>query len=177
MRISTSASEDHLGVIEPPANYIAKMAKIRSFPGNEGISAAKGLQGHFNAGQPNLAYMRAALDVFDTTSFPIWLTEHAELLEEILREGYSHPSVEGIIIFARAVIAGFKDMALTYENFHNTPADDVVDKLIKKEARASSFRVTNLSIRLLLFSQLTETIEHMIKCMMITRAKRSTRVG
>ncbi|RYR53654.1 hypothetical protein Ahy_A06g028863 [Arachis hypogaea] len=122
----------NIGVIEPPANYIAKMAKIRSFPGNEGISAAKGLQGHFNAGQPNLAYMRAALDVFDTTSLPIWLTEHAELLEEILREGYSHPSVEGIIIFARAVIAGFKDMALTYENFHNTPADDVVDKLISE---------------------------------------------
>ncbi|QHO35895.1 uncharacterized protein DS421_9g279250 [Arachis hypogaea] len=58
-----------------PANYIAKMAKIRSFPGNEGISAAIGLQGHFTAGQPNLTYMRAALDAFDTTSLPIWLTE------------------------------------------------------------------------------------------------------
>ncbi|XLR27651.1 hypothetical protein S83_055551, partial [Arachis hypogaea] len=62
-------------VIELPANYIAKKAKIRSFPGNERISTAIGLQGHFNAGQPNLAYMRAAFDVFDTTSLPIWLTE------------------------------------------------------------------------------------------------------
>ncbi|MED6134116.1 hypothetical protein PIB30_034431 [Stylosanthes scabra] len=123
-----------------PANYIAKMAQIRSFPGNEGISAAIGLQGHFTAGQPNLAYMRAALDAFGTTALPIWLTEvsvdsgpnQAEHLEEVLREGYSHPSVEGIIMFAGPAIAGFKDMALVDENFCNTPAGDVVDKLISE---------------------------------------------
>ncbi|KAL1296137.1 hypothetical protein AAHE18_19G261700 [Arachis hypogaea] len=124
-----------------PANYIAKMTKIRSFPGNEGISAAIGLQGHFTAGQPNLTYMRASLDAFDTTSLPIWLTEvsvdsdpnQAEHLEEILREEYSHPSVEGIIMFVGpAIAAGFKDMALTDENFQNTPAGDVVDKLISE---------------------------------------------
>ncbi|XLS62024.1 hypothetical protein HN51_016252, partial [Arachis hypogaea] len=38
-----------------PANYIAKIAKIWSFPGNRGISAAIGLQSHFTARQSNLA--------------------------------------------------------------------------------------------------------------------------
>ncbi|RYR53648.1 hypothetical protein Ahy_A06g028854 [Arachis hypogaea] len=31
---------------------------------------------------------------------------------QILREGYSHPSIEGIIMFVSLAIAGFKDMAL-----------------------------------------------------------------
>ena len=56
----------------------------------------------------------------------------AEHLEEILREAYSHPSVEGIIMFAGPAIAGFKDMPLADENFQNTPAGDVVDKLISE---------------------------------------------
>ncbi|KAL4275881.1 hypothetical protein AHAS_Ahas20G0151500 [Arachis hypogaea] len=55
-----------------PVNYIAKMAQIQSFPRYEGISATIGpLQGHFTAGPPNLTYMRAALDAFDTVSLPI----------------------------------------------------------------------------------------------------------
>ncbi|QHN86619.1 hypothetical protein HN51_040947 [Arachis hypogaea] len=58
--------------------------------------------------------------MLDAASLPIWLTEvsvdsdpnQAEHLEEILREGYSHPFVEGIIMFISLAIASFKDMAL-----------------------------------------------------------------
>ncbi|QHN78426.1 uncharacterized protein DS421_19g661280 [Arachis hypogaea] len=41
-------------------------------------------------------------------------------------------SKSGIIIFASSAIAGFKDMALTDENFQNIPASDIVDKLISE---------------------------------------------
>jgi len=53
-------------------------------------------------------------------------------LEEVLREAYSHPAVEGIIIFAGPLPAGFSATALTDMNFNSTPAGDVVDKLIKE---------------------------------------------
>lgn len=67
--------EDSRDRAASPANYIKKIEQILSFPGNEGISAAIGLQGRFTAGQPNIPYMRAGLDALDTTALPIWLTE------------------------------------------------------------------------------------------------------
>lgn len=51
-------------------------------------------------------------------------------MEEILREGYSHPAVQGIVMFAGPELAGFKNMPLADINFNNTPAGDVVDKLL-----------------------------------------------
>ncbi|KAF7811085.1 endo-1,4-beta-xylanase 5-like isoform X2 [Senna tora] len=123
-----------------PEKYKKKLEEIRSFPGSEGMLVGIGLQGHFTAGQPNVAYMRSVLDALSNLGLPIWLTEvsvdkdpnQAQYLEEILREGYSHPGVEGIITFSGPIIAGFKDMPLADENFHNTPAGDVVDKLLKE---------------------------------------------
>nr|KYP75278.1 Endo-1,4-beta-xylanase [Cajanus cajan] len=123
-----------------PVKYIKKLEEILSFPGVAGMSAAIGLQGHFGSGHPNLAYMRSGLDLLASTGLPIWLTEvsvgpspsQAEYLEEILREGYSHPGVEGIIMFSGPAQAGFNDTTLADENFKNTPAGDVVDKLIQE---------------------------------------------
>lgn len=52
-------------------------------------------------------------------------------MEEILREAYSHPAVEGIIMFSGPAAAGFNDTTqLADHNFNNTAAGDVVDKLI-----------------------------------------------
>ncbi|XP_050211143.1 endo-1,4-beta-xylanase 5-like [Mercurialis annua] len=123
-----------------PTQYVKKLNEIISFPGNKGILAGIGLQGHFTSGQPNLVYMRSALDILAKTGLPIWLTEvdvaqgpdQAKYLEQILREGYSHPAVKGIIIFAGPKEAGFSVTTLADENYKNTPSGDVVDKLIKE---------------------------------------------
>ncbi|RHN64341.1 putative endo-1,4-beta-xylanase [Medicago truncatula] len=50
--------------------------------------------------------------------------------EEILREAYSHPAVEGIIMFVGPAQADFINTQLADANFKNTPTGDVVDKLI-----------------------------------------------
>ncbi|KAJ7967580.1 Endo-1,4-beta-xylanase [Quillaja saponaria] len=143
-----------------PANYKKKLQQILSYPGNAGLPAAIGLQGHFGSGQPNIAYMRSCLDILGTTGLPIWLTEvdvekdpnQAEYLEEILREGFSHPAVQGIIVFAGPALAGFKVMPLADEDFNNTPAGDVVDKLISEwkttppEVKADSRGFVDISL-------------------------------
>lgn len=54
----------------------------------------------------------------------------AQYLEEVLREGYSHPAVKGIIMFVGPLAAGFNVTTLADKNFKNTPSGDVVDKLI-----------------------------------------------
>ncbi|TKY51040.1 Endo-1,4-beta-xylanase C [Spatholobus suberectus] len=121
-----------------PDKYIKKLQEILSFPRATGMPAAIGLQGHFASGQPNLAYMRSGLDLLAAIGRPIWLTEvsvdpqpnQAEYLEEVLREGYSHPAVEGIIMFSGPAQAGFNATTLADESFKNTPAGDVVDRLI-----------------------------------------------
>ncbi|XP_056163514.1 endo-1,4-beta-xylanase 5-like isoform X1 [Syzygium oleosum] len=123
-----------------PGNYIKRLEEIFCYPGNEDIPPGIGVQGHFGPGQPNLAYMRSSLEILATTGVPIWLTEvsvepgvnQAQYLEEILREAYSHPAVEGIIMFAGPAYAGFNTTALADINFNNTPAGDVVDNLIEE---------------------------------------------
>ncbi|KAG4924672.1 hypothetical protein JHK87_050212 [Glycine soja] len=55
----------------------------------------------------------------------------AQYLKEILREAYSHPTIEGIIMFFSPAKACFNDMNLAYKTFKNTPTGDVVDNLIQ----------------------------------------------
>ncbi|KAI3774294.1 hypothetical protein L1987_48843 [Smallanthus sonchifolius] len=99
-------------------------------------------QSHFSV--PNLPLMRAILDKFATLELPIWLTEvdildkfdhdqQATYLEEVLREGYSHPSVNGIMLWSALSGKGkcFR-MCLADANFNNLPAGDTVDKLLKE---------------------------------------------
>ena len=53
-------------------------------------------------------------------------------LEEVLREGFSHPSVNGIMLWTALHPNGCYQMCLTDNNFHNLPAGDAVDKLLKE---------------------------------------------
>ncbi|KAI3445757.1 hypothetical protein Pfo_002422 [Paulownia fortunei] len=139
-----------------PSKYVEKIRETRSFPGNEQMVVRIGLQGHFLR-RPNISHIRASLDVLGATKMPIWLTEldtkrgptQAAQLEEVMREAYSHPAVEGIIVWGGwkptgcnqtcltdknydVLPKGCAEMCLTDNNFKNLPAGDVVDKLIKE---------------------------------------------
>lgn len=56
-----------------PPKFVAKLNEIRSFPGNEHMKIGIGLQSHFS--KPDIAYMRACLDIFAATKLPVWITE------------------------------------------------------------------------------------------------------
>ncbi|XBJ15580.1 hypothetical protein VPH35_007447 [Triticum aestivum] len=130
--------EEPLDVAAMPSKYVAKLKQIRSYPGNRGIKLAVGLESHF--GTPNIPYMRATLDMLAQLRIPIWLTEVdvgpkgapyvPVYLEEVLREGYGHPNVEGMVMWAAWHAQGCWVMCLTDNNFNNLPAGDRVDKLI-----------------------------------------------
>ncbi|RRT33985.1 hypothetical protein GW17_00056212 [Ensete ventricosum] len=53
-------------------------------------------------------------------------------LEDILREAYSHPAVQGIVMWGAWHPEGCWRMCLTDNNFKNLPTGDVVDKLISE---------------------------------------------
>ncbi|XP_050366037.1 endo-1,4-beta-xylanase 5 [Argentina anserina] len=100
-----------------------------------------GLEGHFT--QPNPPLMRAIIDKLATLGLPIWLTEvdvsntldkktQAIYLEQVLREGFSHPSVNGIMMWTALHPYGCYEMCLTDSNLQSLPAGDVVDKLLKE---------------------------------------------
>lgn len=117
-----------------PAKYLEKLQRIEGDMNHAGL--AIGLESHF--GTPDLAYMRAALDTLARANRSIWLTEvdvgngteQARDLEGVLREGYSHPAVEGIVMWSAWHPEGCYRMCLTDNRFNNLPAGDVVDKLI-----------------------------------------------
>ncbi|CAL5377496.1 unnamed protein product [Camellia sinensis] len=122
-------------VASSPASYLQKFLQIRS--GGYRGPMAIGLESHFST--PNIPYMRAAIDKLGATGLPIWLTEvdiqgpnQATFLDQVLREGYSHPRVNGIIIWAAWSPQGCYRMCLTDNNFRNLPTGDVVDRLIKE---------------------------------------------
>ncbi|XP_051144050.1 endo-1,4-beta-xylanase 4-like [Andrographis paniculata] len=100
-----------------------------------------GLQGHF--GQPNPVLMRGILDKLATLRLPIWLTEvdissrfgnetQAAYLEEVLREGFSHPGVDGIILWAARRRGRCYQMCLTDDEMGNLPAGVTVDRLLEE---------------------------------------------
>ncbi|GJN30615.1 hypothetical protein PR202_gb18936 [Eleusine coracana subsp. coracana] len=108
---------------------------IGAYPEN-GAGMAIGLEGHFT--NPNIPYMRAALDTLAQAGIPVWLTEvdvaagpaQAEHLEEVLREAYAHPAVQGIVLWSAWHPEGCYVMCLTDNSFNNLPQGDVVDRLI-----------------------------------------------
>uniref|UniRef100_A0A1D1YQM1 Endo-1,4-beta-xylanase C n=2 Tax=Anthurium amnicola TaxID=1678845 RepID=A0A1D1YQM1_9ARAE len=116
-----------------PSKYLQKLREMRN-----GRAMAIGLEGHFHT--PNIPYMRSSLDVLARANLPIWLTEvdvspsanQAHYLEQVLREAYAHPAVEGIIIWAARRPEGCYRMCLTDNEFRNLPTGDVVDKLIRE---------------------------------------------
>lgn len=50
----------------------------------------------------------------------------------VLREGFSHPGVNGIMLWATLHPNGCYQMCLTDNHFHNLPAGDIVDNLLKE---------------------------------------------
>lgn len=58
-----------------PVKVKEKMEEILAYQGNENIKGAIGAQGHFSPTQPNLAYMRSALDTLGSLGLPVWITE------------------------------------------------------------------------------------------------------
>ena len=119
-------------------SYISRLRELR----RGGVSTdGIGLQGHFTV--PNLPLMRAIIDKMTTLKLPIWLTEvdissklskekQAVYLEQVLREGFSHPSVSGIMLWTALHPNGCYQMCLTDNNLQNLPAGDVVDRLLKE---------------------------------------------
>lgn len=101
-----------------------------------------GLEGHFTV--PNPPLIRAILDKLGTLGLPIWLTEvdishtidkqtQAVYLEQVLREGFSHPYVKGLMLWTALHPEGrCYQMCLTDNNFHNLPAGEIVDKLLEE---------------------------------------------
>ncbi|KAK9286877.1 hypothetical protein L1049_015283 [Liquidambar formosana] len=141
-----------------PYKYAQKIGEILSFPGNDGLLAGIGLQSHFSFNQPNIPYMRASLDFLGATGLPIWLTEvdvkrspnqdtiitrflHSTWRRYSGRVRYSHPAVQGIVIWSGPAVDGCAFMCLTDINFKNTPIGDVVDKLIG-EWRSGTLEIT-----------------------------------
>ncbi|VFQ65878.1 unnamed protein product [Cuscuta campestris] len=118
--------------------YIEKMRELKE----GGVSMdGIGLEGHFTV--PNPPLIRAILDKLATLGLPIWLTEidiskkrgqemQARYLEIVLREGFSHPAVDGIMLWTALDPKGCYQMCLTDNNMNNLPAGDVVDDLLKE---------------------------------------------
>ena len=90
-----------------------------------------------------------------TLRLPIWLTEvdisssfdhktQAAYLEEVLREGFAHPAVDGIMLWtAMGANASCYQMCLTDANFTNLPAGDVVDRLLEEWQTREVLGATN----------------------------------
>ncbi|KAM1569869.1 hypothetical protein COP1_035080 [Malus domestica] len=119
-------------------SYISRLRELRH---GGALMDGIGLEGHFTV--PNLPLMRAILDKLATLGLPIWLTEvdisstldketQAIYLEQVLREGFSHPLVNGIMLWTALHPNGCYQMCLTDDNLQNLPAGDVVDKLLKE---------------------------------------------
>jgi GH35 family endo-1,4-beta-xylanase len=119
-----------------PRKYLAKLKQIQSYPGNSKLKYGIGLESHF--GTPNIPYVRGSLDTLAQAKVPIWLTEvdvkkgpkQVEYLEEVMREGFAHPGVKGIVLWGAWHAKECYVMCLTDKNFKNLPVGDVVDKLI-----------------------------------------------
>ncbi|KAL6545806.1 hypothetical protein OROGR_009680 [Orobanche gracilis] len=152
-----------------PSKIVAKVRETRSFPGNEGMVVSIGLQGHFHR-TPMVSHIRAVLDILGATKMPIWITEldtkrgplQAAELEEVMREVYSHPAVEGIIVWGGwkptgcnetcledknydVLPKGCAEMCLVDNSFNNLPPGDVLDKLIDEWKTTNVSGVTDTS--------------------------------
>ncbi|WMV51605.1 hypothetical protein MTR67_044990 [Solanum verrucosum] len=126
--------------------YIEKFKELKK----GGVKVAGiGLQSHFSAVNP--AFMRAVLDKLATLKLPIWLTEvdvsnmykqeeQAVYLEQILREAFSHPSVNGIMLWSALGRGGCYQMCLTDDKFQNLPTGDLIDQLLLKEWKTGTKR-------------------------------------
>ncbi|MED6194600.1 hypothetical protein PIB30_030096 [Stylosanthes scabra] len=128
------------------------ISRLRELQQNGVFMDGIGLESHFTV--PNLPLMRAIIDKLATLNLPIWLTEvdisktlgkqtQAIYLEQVLREGFSHPSVNGIMLWTALHPQGCYQMCLTDNDFRNLPSGDVVDKLLQEWQTAHAEGVTD----------------------------------
>ncbi|EPS60186.1 hypothetical protein M569_14617, partial [Genlisea aurea] len=141
-----------------PHKYVGKVREIRSFPGNERIRLKIGLEGHF-WDKPILPYIRPALDILAAVNVSVWFTEldtrpgpdQARDLEAVMREAFSHPAVEGVMVWgawrpgacndtclsevvknSTLAFTGCGKMCLVDEGIRNLPPGDTVDGLLRE---------------------------------------------
>ncbi|KAJ6310836.1 hypothetical protein OIU76_015534 [Salix suchowensis] len=99
-----------------------------------------GLESHFS--KLKFPLMKAIVDKLAALKLPIKLTEtdtgrvssaetKAFYLEQALREGFSHPAVDRIMLWTALHPYGFYQTCLTDYNLQNLLAGDVVEKLLK----------------------------------------------
>ncbi|KAF3796307.1 Endo-1-4-beta-xylanase 2, partial [Nymphaea thermarum] len=131
--------EDSRDPDSTPEKYLAKINQMKASPGSAGLKLAIGLEGHFST-SVDTAYIRSALDKLAQAKLPIWITEldlqsgpnQASDLEQVLREVYAHPAVNGIVMWVGWSPQGCNRMCLTDGNFKNLATGDVVDKLLRE---------------------------------------------
>ncbi|CAA6657653.1 unnamed protein product [Spirodela intermedia] len=82
-----------------------------------------GVQGHID--YPIGIIISSALDKLGTLGLPIWFTE-AEDLEVMLREAYSHPAVEGIMLW------GFWELLMSRANAYLVDAEGNINEAGKR---------------------------------------------
>ncbi|XP_057517963.1 endo-1,4-beta-xylanase 5-like isoform X1 [Amaranthus tricolor] len=119
-------------------NYVRRLRELK----RGGVTMGGiGLEGHFSV--PNPPFIRAVLDKLGTLGLPIWLTEvdishtidkqtQAVYLEQVLREGFSHPSVKGLMLWTALHPEGCYQMCLTDSNIRNLPAGETIDRLLQE---------------------------------------------
>ncbi|XP_066263860.1 anti-sigma-I factor RsgI6-like [Branchiostoma lanceolatum] len=106
------------GVINSGAMTQAYVHQAEEFLANGAPVEAIGAQGHFKS-RPDPVLLKSRLDLLATAGLPIWVTEMtvAELdeleratgYEDALRVTFSHPAVEGILLWSSFGIANFGD--------------------------------------------------------------------
>ncbi|PHT70375.1 hypothetical protein T459_25479 [Capsicum annuum] len=134
---------------DPKANVDSYINKLKELKKGGVTLAGIGLESHFSI--PNPGFMRAVLDKLATLKLPIWLTEvdvnrvhgleeQALYLEQILREAFSHPGVNGIMLWSARSVGGCYQTCLTDEKFQNLPTGDIIDQLLLKEWKTETKR-------------------------------------
>ncbi|KAH7290202.1 hypothetical protein KP509_30G036100 [Ceratopteris richardii] len=128
---------------DPDSTPDAFILKLRQLQAAGVTNLAIGLEAHFT--RPDVAYVRSTLDKLATLGLPIWLTEldinvnalpnhnitqGAIYLEDVLREAFSHPAVQGIVMWTAWKPSGCYRMCLTDDNMDNLATGDVVDILL-----------------------------------------------
>lgn len=123
-------------------NYVAQIQRLTASGAPvDGI----GCQGHFDAGiGVNYDVLKYRLDILASLSLPIWITEfdatdpdenaRAEKLETLYRTAFSHPSVEGILMWGFWANAHWRgaDAAIVNANWTLNKAGERYESLLKE---------------------------------------------
>ncbi|CAH9119424.1 unnamed protein product [Cuscuta epithymum] len=123
--------EDYVDARSSPQRYIEQILDLQS---QGALVGGVGIQGHID--NPIGSIVCSALDKMGILGLPIWLTEvdvssgneyvRADDLEVMLRECFSHPTVEGIMLW------GFWELFMSRENSYLVNAEGEVNEAGKR---------------------------------------------